>query len=340
MPANTPLPYPCASAPLQQSDPIQEAIASLAPLRQVIDEYQLQARKALGQNFLLDLNLTRKIARSLNHLPLEPPDKAQEGALPAGALPPLPPPSRIFCAASLFEIGPGPGGLTRALLLEGATNLIAIEKDLRCLNALTPLEHIAQGRLKIINGDALALNLCTLAPAPRIIVANLPYNIATPLLISWLRQQGAFSAMILMFQREVANRLIAPPNHPNYGRLSVLAQSLCLVKGLFELPPQAFTPAPKVHSRIVLLLPGRTTPLLPKALLPALEQVTAAAFGQRRKMLRQSLKSLCQESDALLSAAGIDSTKRAEALTIAEYQRLAFLWQARQAETGKDAPFP
>jgi 16S rRNA (adenine1518-N6/adenine1519-N6)-dimethyltransferase len=270
----------------------------LPPLREIIRRFELGARKSLGQNFLLDLNLTRRIARA---------------AAPLGS-------------ASLIEIGPGPGGLTRALLLEGARHVTAIERDPRCIAALRELEAAFPGRLAIVEGDALAIDAASLAPAPRKIVANLPYNIATPLLIGWLGQATDFASLTLMFQKEVAERLAAAPGDKAYGRLAVLTQWRCMVKLLFEVPPQAFVPAPKITSTVVQLVP-RTAPLAAcdQALL---ERVTAAAFGQRRKMLRQSLKSLGLEgrggdTAALIAAAGAEPTARAEELSVEQFCALA-----------------
>ena len=265
----------------------------LPPLRDVIARFDLGARKSLGQNFLLDLNLTRRIARA------------------AGPL----------ADASVIEIGPGPGGLTRALLLEGARHVTAIERDRRCLAALEELAAAYPGRLELIEGDALAIDAAQLAPAPRKIVANLPYNIATPLLLHWLRQIAAYESLTLMFQKEVAERLAALPRSKAYGRLSILAQWLCEVRALFDVPPQAFVPAPKVTSTVVRLAP-RAAPLAP-CRIEALERVTAAAFGQRRKMLRASLKSLGGDPLPALEAAGIAPTARAEELSVEQFCALA-----------------
>ncbi|HEV8015435.1 MAG TPA: 16S rRNA (adenine(1518)-N(6)/adenine(1519)-N(6))-dimethyltransferase RsmA [Stellaceae bacterium] len=265
----------------------------LPPLRDIIRRFELGARKSLGQNFLLDLNLTRRIARTA--APLE--------------------------SANVIEIGPGPGGLTRALLLEGARHVTAIERDPRCIAALAALEAAFPGRLSIVEGDALAIDVASLVPAPRKIVANLPYNIATPLLIRWLGDIRAYESLTLMFQKEVAERLAAAPGSDAYGRLSVLTQWLCTVRLAFDVPPQAFVPAPKVTSTVVQLIP-RAAPLAAcdQALL---ERVTAAAFGQRRKMLRQSLKSLGGDTAALIAAAGVTPTARAEELSVEQFCALA-----------------
>ena len=269
-----------------------EAGPSLPPLREVIRRYGLAARKALGQNFLLDLNLTRRIAR---------------GAAP-------------LADSNVVEIGPGPGGLTRALLLEGARRVVAIERDQRCLPALAELAAAFPGRLEIVSGDALAIDPANLVPAPRKIVANLPYNIATPLLIAWLPRIGAFADFTLMFQKEVAARLAAKPHSSAYGRLSVLTQWFAYVELLFDVAPTAFVPPPKVTSTVVRLTP-RPEPQAP-ASQDALERVTAAAFGQRRKMLRQSLKSL-GDAALLLREAAVEPTARAEDLTVVEFCALA-----------------
>jgi 16S rRNA (adenine1518-N6/adenine1519-N6)-dimethyltransferase len=267
--------------------------AVLPPLREVIARYGIAARKSLGQNFILDLNLTRRIARA---------------AGPLGH-------------ATVIEVGPGPGGLTRALLAEGAGAVIAIERDPRCLAALGPLAAHYSGRLRLVEGDALKLDPVALSEAPRKIVANLPYNIATVLLLRWLGQIAAYESLTLMFQREVAERLVAGPRSPSYGRLSVLVQWLAEPKILFDLPPPAFVPPPKVTSSVVLLTP-RATPLAPAAR-PALERITAAAFGQRRKMLRSSLKPLGVPVDELFAATGLPPTARAEELSVAEFCALA-----------------
>jgi 16S rRNA (adenine1518-N6/adenine1519-N6)-dimethyltransferase len=265
----------------------------LPPLREVIAKYDLAARRALGQNFLLDLNLTGKIARAA-------------GELDAG---------------TTIEIGPGPGGLTRALLSHGARAVIAIERDTRCLGALAEIAAAYPGKLTVIEGDALAVDCATLGTAPRRIVANLPYNIATPLIIKWLQQGAAFASLTVMVQKEVADRLIAKPRTKDYGRLSVLAQFLARPRRLFDLPPRAFVPPPKVTSTVIELLP------LPEPAFPArladLERVTQAAFGQRRKMLRQSLRSLGGDTEALMAAAEITPTARAEELTVAQFAALA-----------------
>jgi 16S rRNA (adenine1518-N6/adenine1519-N6)-dimethyltransferase len=221
----------------------------------------------------------------------------------------------------VIEIGPGPGGLTRALLMEGARHVTAIERDPRCVAALAEIGTAFPGRLSIIEADALEVDIASLAPAPRKIVANLPYNIATPLLIRWLGQIGSFESLTLMFQKEVAQRLAAPPRSKAYGRLSVLTQWLCGVELVFDVPPQAFVPAPKVTSTVVRLTPHAAP--LASCQQADLERVTAAAFGQRRKMLRQSLKSLTDDVAALIAAADVEPTARAEELPVEAFCALA-----------------
>jgi 16S rRNA (adenine1518-N6/adenine1519-N6)-dimethyltransferase len=265
----------------------------LPPLREIIRRFELGARKSLGQNFLLDLNLTRRIARTA--APLH--------------------------QANIIEIGPGPGGLTRALLFEGAQHVTAIERDPRCIAALRDLERAFPKRLTIIEGDALEIDVASVVPVPRKIVANLPYNIATPLLIGWLGSAHAFESLTLMFQKEVAERLAAVPGDHAYGRLAVLTQWRCAVKLAFDVPPQAFVPAPKVTSTVVHLVP-RAAPLA-SCDQAVLERVTSAAFGQRRKMLRQSLKSLGGDTATLIAASGAQPTARAEELSVEQFCALA-----------------
>lgn len=270
------------------------SIDGLPPLREVIDRHGLQAKKALGQNFLLDLNLTGKIARSAGDL----------------------------SKATVIEVGPGPGGLTRALLLHGARHVVAIERDERCLAALAEVSAHYPGRLEVISGDAMKTDFSALAAGePAKIVANLPYNIGTELLVRWLTPENwppFYASMTLMFQREVAERIVARPGSDAYGRLGVLAGWRTQAAIAFDVPPQAFTPPPKVTSSVVHLVP-RAEPLPADA--KRLARVTEAAFGQRRKMLRQSVKSLGGE--ALLESVGIDPTRRAETLSIEEFVALA-----------------
>lgn len=268
----------------------------LPPLREVIERHGLQAKKALGQNFLLDLNLTGKVARTAGDL----------------------------LQTTVIEVGPGPGGLTRALLLHGARRVVAIERDERCLAALSEVSDHYPGRLEVISGDALKTDFRALVTdGPVKIVANLPYNIGTELLVRWLTVDNwppFYRSLTLMFQREVAERIVAKPNSGAYGRLGVLAGWRTEAKIAFDVPPQAFTPPPKVTSSVVHLVP-REVPL--PADVKRLGRVTEAAFGQRRKMLRQSLKSLGGER--LLERAGIDPTRRAETLSVEEFVRLTNL---------------
>jgi 16S rRNA (adenine1518-N6/adenine1519-N6)-dimethyltransferase len=264
----------------------------LPPLREVIARHGLDARRALGQHFLLDANLTGRIARQAGDL----------------------------AGRQVVEVGPGPGGLTRALLDTAAAGVIAIEVDPRAIAAMHELAA-ARPKLHVVAGDALALDLSELVPAPRQIVANLPYNIASPLLVGWLRQAARWERLTLMFQQEVAERICAAPDTPAYGRLSVLAQWLCAAEFRLRLPPAAFVPPPKVWSAVVVLTPRAAQP--DAALFVTMERLTAAAFGQRRKMLRGSLKALGGE--ALLARAGIAPERRAETLSVAEFDRLARL---------------
>lgn len=263
------------------------------PLREVIAAHGLDARHSLGQHFLLDGNLTARIARAAGDLD----------------------------GRNVIEVGPGPGGLTRALLASGAARVVAIELDRRAVAAVTELASVSGGRLTVIEADALRVDLPDLVPPPRQIVANLPYNVASPLLVRWLRQAGAYERMTLMFQREVAERIAAAPGTPAYGRLSVLAGWICEGHIAVRLPPAAFVPPPKVWSAVVVLTPHATQP--EPALFATMERLTAAAFGQRRKMLRGSLKALGGE--ALLARAGIAPERRAETLSVAEFDRLARL---------------
>ncbi|ODT21470.1 MAG: 16S rRNA (adenine(1518)-N(6)/adenine(1519)-N(6))-dimethyltransferase [Kaistia sp. SCN 65-12] len=267
----------------------------LPPLREVIAAHGLQAMKALGQNFLLDLNLTGRIARAAG--PLED--------------------------VTVIEVGPGPGGLTRALLAEGAKKVVAIERDRRCLDALAEIAAHYPGRLEVIEGDAMQVDMAKLATGRVRIAANLPYNIATPLLIGWLQSEPwppFYEKMTLMFQREVAERIVATPDDDAYGRLGVISGWRAEARILFDISPKAFTPPPKVVSSVVELVPRQAPLACDRA---RLERVTAAAFGQRRKMLRQSLKSLGTDPLPLLAAAGIVETARAEEIDVAGFVRLA-----------------
>ena len=276
--------------------PAADPLSALPPLRDVIAAHNLRAEKKLGQNFLLDLNLTDKIARAAGDL----------------------------SGAHVFEIGPGPGGLTRALLKTGAEKLTAIEFDPRAVAALQDLKEAANGRLDILEADALKTDLLDLSGQEReiVIVANLPYNIATPLLTGWLEQiyenPGRFRSMTLMFQKEVAQRIVATPKTKPYGRLAVLSQFICTPKIIFDLPPSAFTPPPKVTSSVVHFIPKKIG-AASRPVFNEIEKLTAAAFGQRRKMIRSSLKAYAQHFEAY----GLDETARAEDLSVEDYIKLA-----------------
>ena len=271
------------------------AADDLPPLRDVIRRHELSAKKSLGQNFLLDLNLTGRIARAAG--PLE--------------------------GITAIEVGPGPGGLTRALLSNGARRVIAIERDTRAVAALAEIGERYPGQLDIIEGDALDFDWRTHADGPVRIVANLPYNIATALLIDWLTIDPWppwYEMMVLMFQREVAERIVATPGSKAYGRLSILANWRCETKILFDIAPTAFVPPPKVTSSVVRFIP-RITPLPCHRRM--LERVTESAFGQRRKMLRQSLRSVAADPLPALAVAGIAPTARAEEITVEGFVALA-----------------
>lgn len=277
------------------------AIDGLPPLREVIREHELVAKKQLGQNFLLDLNLTAKIARSAGDL----------------------------TQCDVFEVGPGPGGLTRGLLAEGARRVLAVEKDARCIPALAEIAAHYPGRLEVINGDALDIDVLSHLTPPIKIAANLPYNVGTELLVRWLtpaQWPPVWDSLTLMFQREVAERIVAQPGDNHYGRLAILAQWRTTARIVMSLPPEAFTPAPKVHSAVVHLK------ALPEPRYPAnakiLSEVVAAGFNQRRKMLRASLKGVHPQIEALLEEAGIKPTERAERVTIEAFCRLARIVEA------------
>jgi 16S rRNA (adenine1518-N6/adenine1519-N6)-dimethyltransferase len=271
--------------------------SELPGLRETIARHGLDARKSLGQHFLLDPALCARIAAAAG--PME--------------------------GRHVLEVGPGPGGLTRALLDTAAERVLAVELDRRAVAALAELAAHHPGRLEVVEADALTVDPAAL-PAPRKIVANLPYNVATPLLVGWLRGAAALESMTLMFQQEVAERITAAPDTEAFGRLGVLAQWRCRCTLLLTLPPGAFSPPPKVWSAVVGLVPHPEDP--GPELFRTMERLTAAAFGQRRKMLRGSLKSL-GDAEGLLAAAGIEPTRRAETLSIAEFDRLARLLLAR-----------
>ena len=281
----------------------------LPPLRDVIAEHQLQAKKSLGQNFLLDLNLTRAIARLAG--PLE--------------------------GRTVVEVGPGPGGLTRALFLEGAQRVIAVERDRRCIEALSAITIRYPGRFDLHEGDALSVNWPSLlghGTGKAIIAANLPYSVATLLLIGWLESEPWppwYDRMVLMFQKEVAERICAEAGTKAYGRLSVIAQWRTRARIVMTLNPKAFTPAPKVASAVVEFVPRQAPD--PECSVKALGTITQAAFGQRRKMLRASLKQLTPFPELLLKEAGIAPELRAEQLTVADFARMACVWD-RTAKSG------
>ncbi|WP_292293435.1 16S rRNA (adenine(1518)-N(6)/adenine(1519)-N(6))-dimethyltransferase RsmA [Marivita sp.] len=271
-------------------------IDGLPPLREVIATHGLSARKALGQNFLLDLNLTAKIARQAGDL----------------------------TGMDVLEVGPGPGGLTRGLLAEGARRVLAVEKDPRCLPALAEIADAYPGRLDVVEGDALAINPLDRLTPPIAICANLPYNVGTELLVRWLTPKAwppVWDSLTLMFQKEVAQRIVAKPGDKAYGRLAVLAQWRCDAQIVLHLPPEAFTPPPKVSSAVVHLraLPAPRFEADPKVL----ERVVAAGFNQRRKMLRASLKGLSPDIEDHLTAVGIAPTERAERVSVEGFCALA-----------------
>ncbi|HBT00632.1 MAG TPA: 16S rRNA (adenine(1518)-N(6)/adenine(1519)-N(6))-dimethyltransferase [Citreicella sp.] len=272
------------------------AIDGLPPLREVIASHGLSAKKSLGQNFLLDLNLTARIARAAGDL----------------------------SGMDVLEVGPGPGGLTRGLLAEGARRVLAVEKDSRCLPALAEIAAAYPGRLEVISGDALEVDALAHLRSPIAICANLPYNVGTELLVRWLTPRDwppVWSTLTLMFQREVAERIVAQPGSKAYGRLALLVQWRCEARIVLSLPPEAFTPPPKVSSAVVHLK------ALPEPRYPAdaavLERLVAAAFNQRRKMLRAALKGLAPDIEARLEAAGIAPTERAEQVSLEQFCRLA-----------------
>ena len=270
-------------------------IDSLPPLREVIARHGLSAKKQLGQNFLLDLNLTAKIARA----------------------------SGPLAGNTIIEVGPGPGGLTRALLAEGAAKVIAIERDERTLPALAEIADAYPGRLEVISGDAMDIDYAALASGPTRIIANLPYNIGTELLVRWLTLEPwppLFQSLTLMFQREVAERIVAKPGDDAYGRLGVLCGWRTDARILFNLPPSAFTPPPKVTSAVVQLIPKPTDP---DVRVSDVERITRAAFGQRRKMIRQSLKSTGVSVEQLIAAAELKGDERAETLPIEAFLTMA-----------------
>ena len=269
----------------------------LPPLKEVIAQNGLFAKKTLGQNFILDANLLDKIVRAAKSRNAD-----------------------AFDNGTVIEVGPGPGGLTRAILENGAKRLTVIEKDERCMPILEQIQAAFPDRMTVMNTDALTVDAAALGNAPRVVISNLPYNVGTLLLTGWLKRARAFAGFTLMFQKEVAERLIAKPRTADYGRLSILTQWLCEAQILFTVPPSCFTPPPKVTSAIVYLKP-REKPLAP-ARGDLLEKVTAAAFNQRRKMLRSSLKCL-GDAQALCDAANVPSTARAEELSVNDFCAMA-----------------
>lgn len=273
---------------------------SLPSLRETVETHSLMAQKALGQNFLLDRNITDKIIR----LSLEKQNK------------------KDFTGEYVFEVGPGPGGLTRAVLNANPQKLTVVEMDERCIEIMNELKSFAGEKLEIINGDALKINFAEQDIPPRNIVSNLPYNISVPLLTGWLKQIESFSSLTLMFQKEVADRICAPINCKDYGRISVLAQLQCSIERLFDLNPNCFVPAPKIWSTVLLFKPLHAG--IDNTELNKIEKITALAFGQRRKMIRQSLKSLPGIKEKL-EQLQIPETYRAEQLTPKQYFELAKL---------------
>lgn len=294
-PFSSPFPLPIVPPVTDTPAPSLDA---LPPLRDVIARHELAARKSLGQHFLLDLNVTRRIAASAGDLD----------------------------GVTVIEVGPGPGGLTRALLATPARAVVAVERDARFLAPLADIAAAAPGRFSVVEADALDVDMTTIAPAPRAIIANLPYNVGTPMLIGWLRQIREFQSLTLMFQKEVVDRITAPTRTKDYGRLAVMCQWLADCRQVFVLPASAFTPPPKVDSAIVRLTPRALPPDAPD--FAVMERVVAAAFGQRRKMLRAALKSLTPQAEDLLLACDIPPTARAEEVDVAGFVRLAQAWAA------------
>lgn len=273
-------------------------MTELPSLRETVDSHGLMAKKALGQNFLLDQNITDKIIRS---------------SLAARGIP-------DFSGEDVFEIGPGPGGLTRAVLKTNPHSLTVIEMDERCIEIMQELQTVCGATLQIVNGDALEFDFGLKTKRPKSIVSNLPYHISVPLLLGFLRQMRNFNSLTLMFQKEVAERISAEPNNKNYGRLSVISQLVCKVKPLFNLNPNCFVPAPKIWSSVLLFLPQENIPTAEE--FKKLEKITEVAFGQRRKMIRQSLKILPNLEKAC-EIAGVSLTDRAENITPKQYLILA-----------------
>lgn len=275
-------------------------MTELLSLRDTVEKYGLLAKKSLGQNFLLDMNITDKIIRSS----LEAQNK------------------KDFGGQCVYEIGPGPGGLTRAILKANPDKLTVIEMDTRCIEIMNELKNQYGDTMQIVEGDALKYPFDEASNLPKNIVSNLPYNISVPLLLGWIKNMEQFNSLTLMFQKEVAERITAEPNNKNYGRISVMAQLTCKIKTLFNLNPNCFVPAPKIWSTVLLFQPFQQIPSIET--LNKVEKLTEQAFGQRRKMLRQSLKSI-PDLINLCEKAGIDTTVRAENLTPQQYLTLANL---------------
>jgi len=275
-------------------------MAEILSLRDTVEKYDLLAKKSLGQNFLLDMNITDKIIRSS----LDAQNKND------------------FSGQCVYEIGPGPGGLTRAILKANPDKLTVIEMDSRCIQIMNELRDVYGDKMQIVEGDALKYPFDEASSLPKNIVSNLPYNISVPLLLNWLKNMNQFNSLTLMFQKEVAERITAEPNNKNYGRISIVAQLTCKIKTLFNLNPNCFVPAPKIWSTVLLFQPLSQIPDIET--LNKVEKLTELAFGQRRKMLRQSLKSI-PDLINLCEKAGIDTTARAENLTPQQYLILANL---------------
>jgi len=273
-------------------------MCELLSLRDTVEKYELLAKKSLGQNFLLDMNITDKIIRS---------------SLEAQGL-------TDFSNQCVYEIGPGPGGLTRAILKASPELLTVIEMDSRCIQIMNELKAVYGNKLDIIEGDALQYPFTKKSIFPKNIVSNLPYNISVPLLMTWLKNAKQYKSLTLMFQKEVAQRITAEPNNKNYGRLSVMAQLTCKIKTLFNLNPNCFVPAPKIWSTVLLFLPLSDSP--DEDILEKVEKVTELAFGQRRKMIRQSLKNI-PDLDNICRTLNIDMTSRAENLTPEQFLHIA-----------------
>ncbi len=271
-----------------------DAIDALPPIKDILNEHNIRADKKFGQNFLLDINLTKKITRL------------------AGTIK----------DHHIIEVGPGPGGLTRALLASEAASVTAIEMDPRFIDLLSPLKDVCEKPFTLIQGDALDIDITKITDQPRFIIANLPYNVATPLLIGWLKQSNHIAGMALMFQKEVGDRITAQQGEKAYGRLAILANYLCKTKKLITLPPGAFTPPPKVHSSVIQLIPRHDVQERLK-LIESLEHVTTLAFGQRRKMIRSSLKPILAQYPTLLDELNIKETARAEELSLDQFIDIA-----------------